>query len=42
MKKHYKAYVTGFDGAKELRTLLMEGKDAKEIEEIVNKYLNSK
>ncbi len=35
MKKHYKAYVTGFDGAKELRTKLMEAKDAKEVEEIV-------
>src|SRR3989344_740740 len=28
MKKHYKAYVAGFDGAKELRVLLMEAKTA--------------
>ncbi|MFA7216728.1 MAG: tRNA-dihydrouridine synthase [Candidatus Paceibacterota bacterium] len=41
MKKHYKAYVTGFDGAKELRMELMETKDAFEVEEIINKYLKS-
>lgn len=35
MKKHYKAYVTGFDGAKEVRTQLMEAKSAKEILRIV-------
>mgnify|MGYP001159308555 FL=1 len=28
MKKHYQAYVHGFDGAKELRTALMECEDA--------------
>ncbi len=33
MKKHYKAYVQGFDGAKELRTALLEAKDAREVEE---------
>ncbi len=33
MKKHYKAYVNGFDGAKELRVRLMEAKDAKEVED---------
>src|SRR3989344_5949475 len=30
MKKHYKAYVAGFDGAKELRVKLMEAKSAEE------------
>jgi len=35
MKKHYKAYVNGFDGAKELRMKLMEAKDASEVEKIV-------
>lgn len=39
MKKHYKAYVNGFDGAKELRVKLMEAKDAKEVEEITNDFL---
>jgi len=40
MKKHYKAYVNGFEGAKELRIKLMEAKDAKEVEFIVSKFLN--
>ncbi len=35
MKKHYKAYVNGFDGAKELRMKLMEAKDADEVEYII-------
>lgn len=39
MKKHYKAYVHGFDGAKELRTELMEANNSKEIENIINKFL---
>lgn len=39
MKKHYKAYVNGFDGAKELRTMLMETKNAIEVENIVNDFL---
>lgn len=39
MKKHYKAYVNGWDGAKELRVKLMEGKDAREIELIISNYL---
>lgn len=39
MKKHYKAYVNGFDGAKELRVKLMEANSAKEIEMIVNEFL---
>lgn len=35
MKKHYKAYVNGFDGAKELRMKLMEAKTATEVAAIV-------
>lgn len=41
MKKHYKAYVNGFDGAKELRVKMMEAKDAKEVENIVNNFLKT-
>ncbi len=39
MKKHYKAYVNGFDGAKELRVKLMEAKDSNEIEKLVEEFL---
>jgi tRNA-dihydrouridine synthase len=40
MKKHYKAYVNGFDGAKELRMKLMEAENASEIELMVNEFLD--
>ncbi len=40
MKKHYKAYVNGFDGAKELRMKLMETKNSKEVEKIIKEFLN--
>ena len=39
MKKHYKAYVNGWDGAKELRMKLMETKNADEVEKTVKEYL---
>ena len=39
MKKHYKAYVAGWDGAKELRMELMEAENADKVGEIVEKYL---
>jgi len=39
MKKHFKAYVNGFVGAKELRMKLMECNDAKMVEKIINKWL---
>ena len=43
MKKHFKAYVNGFDGAKELRVKLMETENSKEVESIVDNFLkNSK
>ncbi len=38
MKKHYKAYVNGFDGAKELRVKLMAAHDYQEIESIVKEF----
>src|SRR3989344_92346 len=40
MKKHYKAYVNGWEGAKELRIKLMDAKDVKEVSKIVDAYLN--
>lgn len=39
MKKHFKAYCTGFKGAKELRIKLMETKNADEVEMRVNEFL---
>lgn len=39
MKKHFKAYVNGFDGAKELRNRLMETENAREVEKIINDFL---
>jgi nifR3 family TIM-barrel protein len=41
MKKHYKAYVHGFDGAKELRMELMECKDSNEVEMKIQEFLIS-
>ncbi len=35
MKKHYKAYVNGWPGAKELRVKLMAGNNAAEVEKII-------
>lgn len=42
MKKHYKAYVHGFDGAKELRIRLMEKDTADEIEAEIRAFLDTK
>lgn len=39
MKKHYKAYVNGFDGAKELRVRLMDAADYGEIEGLTRGYV---
>ncbi len=41
MKKHYKAYVNGWDGAKELRMELMEAKDASDVESTIKTYIAS-
>ncbi len=38
MKKHFKAYVNGFDGAKELRIKLMECHTAAEVEAIIAEH----
>jgi tRNA-dihydrouridine synthase len=38
MKKHYKTYASGFDGAKELRVNLMATKNGEEVREIVEAY----
>jgi tRNA-dihydrouridine synthase len=42
MKKHYKAYVNGFDGAAELRSALMNAPDAQSVESIVIQFLGGK
>ena len=39
MRKHFKAYVEGFDGAKELRVELMEAQNAKEVKKIIKGWL---
>lgn len=39
MKKHYKAYVNGFDGARELRGELMEAPDAETVADTVDRFL---
>jgi tRNA-dihydrouridine synthase len=40
MKKHFKAYVNGWDGAKELRIKLMETENAKQVGAIVKEYVS--
>ncbi|HEX8974606.1 MAG TPA: tRNA-dihydrouridine synthase [Patescibacteria group bacterium] len=40
MKKHFKAYISGFDGAKEMRAAFMEAENAEEVERLVKKYLS--
>ncbi len=42
MKKHFKAYVTGWVGSKELRVKLMETQNAGEVEAVINDYLLSR
>ena len=39
MKKHFKAYVNGFDGAKELRVILMGTNSSKEVEKEVKRFI---
>lgn len=41
MKKHYKAYVNGFPGAKELRTAMMAAKNADQVDDLVKNFLYS-
>ena len=42
MKKHFKAYVNGFDGAKELRVKLMKTENYKGVKVIVDNFLDEK
>jgi nifR3 family TIM-barrel protein len=42
MKKHYKAYVSGWDGAKELRNELMAAENASEVARIVKARYSKK
>lgn len=39
MKKHFKAYVEGFPGAKELRMQMMDATSAREVETLVSSWL---
>lgn len=39
MKKHFTAYVTGFEGAKELRMRLIEAKNAADVRRITGEYM---
>ncbi len=41
MKKHFKAYVEGFAGAKELRMQMMDATSTKEIETLVEDFIKS-
>ncbi|HVZ76151.1 MAG TPA: tRNA-dihydrouridine synthase [Candidatus Paceibacterota bacterium] len=41
MKKHFKAYAEGFDGAKELRVKLMECNTAAEVEKVVSNFISA-
>lgn len=42
MKKHYKAYINGFDGAKELRVKLMSAEGYNDIKKIITQFLHEK
>ena len=41
MKKHFKAYVSGWEGARELRVRLMETNSPEQVEYIVEQYIKS-
>ncbi len=42
MKKHFKAYIEGFPGAKELRTTLMETQNAAEVAAVIGAFIKNK
>lgn len=42
MKKHFKAYVSGWDGAKELRVKLFEAEYAKDVAAVVKEYIKER
>ena len=41
MKKHFKAYANGFDGAKELRVKLMEANSADEVGRVISEFTST-
>jgi nifR3 family TIM-barrel protein len=41
MKKHFKAYVSGWEGAKELRVKLMDTENSAQVSRIVSQYLKA-
>ncbi|MEI7719875.1 MAG: tRNA-dihydrouridine synthase [bacterium] len=41
MKKHFRVYVEGFPGARELRTSLMETNTAAEVEKLIEEFLQT-
>ncbi len=41
MKRHFKAYINGFDGAAELRADLYETKDTQQVQAVLTSYLGS-
>ncbi len=41
MKKHFKSYVHGFDGAKELRTELMDQQTASDVQRVIDTWLHT-
>ncbi len=41
MKKHFKSYIAGFDGAHDLRNALMEAKDYAEVGQIIADFLKT-
>jgi nifR3 family TIM-barrel protein len=42
MKKHFKAYVSGWEGAKDLRIELMNTNNGKDVEKVIREYLKKK
>lgn len=42
MRKHFKAYVTGFHGSKELRIELMETNTAQEVKETIRRFMRNR
>ena len=41
MKKHFKAYVTGFDGAAELREKLMSAENSRRVENLIKQFVDT-
>jgi tRNA-dihydrouridine synthase len=42
LRKFYKIYASGFDGASDLRVKLMETQNEKEVKKVVSDFLNSR